>query len=322
MDTTVEVKLNQAEKFRRMAETLVEQIASKRGPRLENTPKRQREGMSARIDAANMERVQRGLLALAEAHEAGTVPPEFSGLKTKKDIEPLVTRFSESTSYYVVREGEYKRNDPLAVKFRGFVEAWSDRFKEQDLARLRAEQIREMENAVKFSDIPGFFPTPPELVQTIMDEAELAPGMFVLEPSAGKGDLADAARAAGADVGCIERNYNLCDILRAKGYNPVCADFMEQKPVPKYDRVLMNPPFENGQDCEHVRHAYGWLRPGGKLVAIIAAGCMFNQGRKFQEFREWFGTVGGTWYENDPDAFNSAFRQTSVRTITIVIDRA
>ena len=60
----------------------------------------------------------------------------------------------------------------------------------------------------------------------------------------------------------------------------------------------------------------------GKLVAIMAAGCMFNQGRKFQEFREWFETVGGTWYENDPDAFMAAFKQTSVRTITIVIERA
>ena len=314
--------VKRAEKFRAMAETVAGQIEKLRGNYLSNTPKRQREAMSRRVDANNLERVQRALLALADGHEAGTVPPDLADLASRKDIEPMVTRFTESPSYYVVCESrEWRQNTPQSVSLRGYVDAWADRFKEQDRERQRAERVRSLEEAVRFSDIPGFFPTPPGLVQAMIEEVEISPGCKVLEPSAGKGDLADAARAAGGVVSCIERNYNLCEILRAKGHTTVCADFTEQKPAAIYDRVVMNPPFENGQDCEHVRLAYQWLVPGGKLVAIMAAGCMFNQARKFQEFREWFDTVGGTWYENDPDAFKSAFRQTSVRTITLVIQR-
>ena len=321
MDTMVQVKLTQAEKFRRMAETLAEQIATKRGPRLENTPKRQREGMSARLDADNMERVQRALLALADAHENGTCPPEFAGFKTKKDIEPLVTKFSESRSYYVVGPGDYRDSSPLAVKLRGFVEAWADRFKEQDRARLRAEHVKELENAVRFADIPGFFPTPPELVAAMIEQAELVKGYRLLEPSAGKGDIAEAARAAGAEVGCIERNYNLCDILRDKGFHPVCADFMEIEPSPQYGRVVMNPPFENRQDLEHVRRAFDWLCPGGRLVALVSAGSFFGQQSKCAEFRAWLEGVDHEWQENDPDAFRAAFKQTGCRTVMLTINK-
>jgi 16S rRNA G1207 methylase RsmC len=33
----------------------------------------------------------------------------------------------------------------------------------------------------------------------------------------------------------------------------------------------MNPPFAKGQDYKHVGHAVKWLKPGGKLFAIVPA---------------------------------------------------
>jgi hypothetical protein len=201
------------------------------------------------------------------------------------------------------------------------VEAWADRFKEQDRARLRAEHVKELENAVRFADIPGFFPTPPELVAAMIEQAELVKGYRLLEPSAGKGDIAEAARAAGAEVGCIERNYNLCDILRDKGFHPVCADFMEIEPSPQYGRVVMNPPFENRQDLEHVRRAFDWLCPGGRLVALVSAGSFFGQQSKCAEFRAWLDEHDHEWQENDPDAFRAAFKQTGCRTVMLTINK-
>src|SRR4051794_285291 len=40
----------------------------------------------------------------------------------------------------------------------------------------------------------------------------------------------------------------------------------------KFDRIVMNPPFDHGSDIEHIRHAMKYLKPGGRLVAICANG--------------------------------------------------
>ncbi|MEN9926674.1 MAG: hypothetical protein RL268_2800, partial [Pseudomonadota bacterium] len=54
-----------------------------------------------------------------------------------------------------------------------------------------------------------------------------------------------------------------------------------------YDRIIMNPPFSNRRDAEHVRHAFDLLKPGGRIVAIMGDGVFFGQDRKAQEFRDW-----------------------------------
>lgn len=61
-----------------------------------------------------------------------------------------------------------------------------------------------------------------------------------------------------------------------------------------YDRIIMNPPFSNRRDAEHVRHAYTLLKPGGRIVAIMGEGVFFGQDKKAQDFREWMDSVGGT----------------------------
>lgn len=61
-----------------------------------------------------------------------------------------------------------------------------------------------------------------------------------------------------------------------------------------YDRILMNPPFSDRRDAEHVRHAYELLRPGGRLVALMGEGVFFGQDKKAVAFREWLDSVNGT----------------------------
>lgn len=61
-----------------------------------------------------------------------------------------------------------------------------------------------------------------------------------------------------------------------------------------YDRIIMNPPFGDRRDAEHVRHAYSLLKPGGRLVAIMGEGVFFGKDKKADEFREWLDTLGGT----------------------------
>lgn len=61
-----------------------------------------------------------------------------------------------------------------------------------------------------------------------------------------------------------------------------------------YDRIVMNPPFSDGRDMIHVRHAYDLLKPGGRLVAIMGEGAFFRDNKQAREFREWLESVEGT----------------------------
>lgn len=312
------------EKLRTMGDALTEKIARLRGPRLENTPKRQCQGMSARCEAANLERVQRALWALADGWDTDTLPAQFRGLRTKAEIEPLVTKLIDHPSYYVVRESEkYRDESPLAVGLRAYVEGvGAVKFAEVDAENARAAKVKALEAEVRFSPIPGFFPTPPELVEVMLAAADLAPGMTVLDPSAGKGDLVEAAAAAGCDARGIELVHTLARICQEKGLTVAQGDFMDADPeiYEPYDRILMNPPFEKGQDWQHVRRAFDWLKPGGRLVAIVSASVAYSP--KAQRFRDWLNTVDHTIEDNDPDAFKGAFRSTGVQTKLLVIDKS
>ncbi len=167
-----------------------------------------------------------------------------------------------------------------------------------------------------------FFPTPPALVDQLVREADIEPGMKVLEPSAGKGDIADALRTSGADVHTIEIGTPLRAILEAKGHKLVGTDFLEhQAPDGGYDRIVMNPPFSDGQDAAHVQRAYEMLKPGGRLVAITGEGVHFRQDKAAQAFRGWLAEHGGSAVKLPEGSFKSAFRRTGVATRMVVVDK-
>ena len=161
----------------------------------------------------------------------------------------------------------------------------------QQVADAAAEAAkRAEENKLRGSKIPGFFPTPPTLINRMLTLAGIHTGDRVLEPSAGKGDIADAIRARhpNAVLSLCEINYTLREHLKGKGYDNVMGNFLtDVLPVPQYDRVLMNPPFENGQDIEHVMHAYKTLMPGGILVAIMGESAFSNSYSRNKEFHHF-----------------------------------
>ena len=114
--------------------------------------------------------------------------------------------------------------------------------------------------------------------------ADLEPGMTVLEPSAGTGAIAGPVHALGCNVDCVELSADLARVLDKGGGRQVLAtSFLEYGPrdnpagAEYYDRVMMNPPFKGQADVRHVTHALGFLRPGGRLVAIMSAGVEFRQ---------------------------------------------
>ena len=192
----------------------------------------------------------------------------------------------------------------------------------------REEKVRELERSILGVPIPGFFPTPEPVGRRMVELAGIMPGSLVLEPSAGKGDLIELALEAGATVRAVEISTALLAILEARFSPPdvviIPGGFLGMVPRPRFDAVLMNPPFEKGADADHIRLAYAYLRPGGTLVAIASEGLFFREDTKAREFREWLRrkcAFGGERLE--PGAFTGAesFRQTGVAARIVVIER-
>ncbi|MAT68927.1 MAG: hypothetical protein CMJ58_05330 [Planctomycetaceae bacterium] len=185
------------------------------------------------------------------------------------------------------------------------------------------DPVRVAERELIGRDLPGFFPTPGPVIEQMLELAAIEDGHTVLEPSCGKGDIVLAVRQQHphSAVTAIELNRTLADVLGANGIEAEFVDSLEHSG--SYDRVLMNPPFERGADITHVRHAFSCLAAGGRLVAVMSEGPFFRSDSQAAEFRRWLEDLGGESRRLPAEAFQGAdaFRQTSVRTRLVVIDR-
>lgn len=148
------------------------------------------------------------------------------------------------------------------------------------------------------------FFTPPELAERMADEVGIArfgAVTHVLEPSAGDGRLARAALEAGASVTAVEIDRELCHRLandlgqRFRGDIVIChGDFMNWVPAARpIDAVMMNPPFSGNQDIKHVLRALDFLRPGGRLAAIMSPHFTFAQDSASRTLRKLIGYPEG-----------------------------
>lgn len=161
-----------------------------------------------------------------------------------------------------------------------------------------------------------YFPTPAPVVERLIAFADLAPGMDVLEPSAGTGAIVTAAAAQGAVVDCVERDPGYAAALTDVGARTVtCADFLTVPVEPRYDRVIMNPPFTRQSDITHVQHALGFLRPDGLLVAVMSNAVTYQ--RQGAAFRALVESRGGRCEALPAGAF--ATSGTGARTVIVTI---
>jgi predicted RNA methylase len=164
---------------------------------------------------------------------------------------------------------------------------------------------------------PDLFQTPPELAQRVVDALGDVAGVQLLEPSAGTGALADALRARGAIVH-VESSEACAEVLRQKGHDVEARDFLTSEGRESYGAVVLNPPFSNNRDIEHVLHAYTHLAHGGRLVAIVSAGVRFRNDRETDRLRALIHECGSI--EDLPEgSFKSA--GTSVRTCLVVLNK-
>jgi len=191
-------------------------------------------------------------------------------------------------------------------------------FLEYAIPPQQRNAIQEAEWDLVGKRIDGFVPTPAELADAMVARAELANGMFVWEPEAGSGNICEAVRRYGVDVEleACEVSYELRNLLKMKGIPVVGFDMLEHTPERPYDAILMNPPFEDGQDIKHIMHAYKQLKEGGVLVAIAGEGA-FGSRKPCVTFKGWLDALGADIEKLPRDTFYESGTTVASRLITI-----
>ena len=157
--------------------------------------------------------------------------------------------------------------------------------------------------------------TPPALAKELVALAGVRKDSRVLEPEAGIGNIADAAKEVTDHVDCIERMTDFCEILKLKKHNVIGNDLLTAETAPIYDAVVMNPPFS--EECEHIKRAFDFLRPGGSLVAVCSSSIQWKSTRKYEQFRDWLSE-----HTHSIDECGAKFEMTGVHTVVLVVDKA
>lgn len=117
-----------------------------------------------------------------------------------------------------------------------------------------------------------FYQTPALVAEAATALAGITEDDTILEPSAGQGHL--AGYLPKGRTTCVEISPLHCEILKAKGFDATCADFITWADLNKskgtlFSKVVMNPPFSEGRAQSHVEAASELVKPGGRLVAIV-----------------------------------------------------
>ena len=129
-----------------------------------------------------------------------------------------------------------------------------------------------------------FYPTPKTLLTKILDSIDWRKVKTVLEPSAGKGDIASFIKEAaggysycnsGVDIDCIEKDKTLQNTLRGNGMRLIHDDFLTFRTAKQYDLIVMNPPFSEGD--KHISKALDMQeKSGGDIICILNAETIKN----------------------------------------------
>lgn len=175
-----------------------------------------------------------------------------------------------------------------------------------------------------------FYPTPKPLIDELLAGIDWPLVEAVLEPSAGKGDIALAvieklkahnrrygygADTESFDVDCVEIDPDLRHILTGRKLRVVHDDFLTLRTFKRYSAILMNPPFDHG--AEHLLKALEMQKHGGYIACILNAETLnnpFSLARK--QLKGLLDQYGAQVTYRD-NAFVSAERRTGV-SIAIV----
>lgn len=178
-----------------------------------------------------------------------------------------------------------------------------------------------------------FYPTPETLVDKLVEGINWHFVESILEPSAGKGDLAMAIakrvtreryypnekeRVKACDIDCIEIDPVLRHTLEGQGFRVVHDDFLHFETQKRYSLIVMNPPFDHGE--RHLLKALKLMEHGGGVRCILNAETIrnpYSENRRqlIKKLNEY-----GVKIEYVSKAFSKAERRTDVDVAIVSVD--
>lgn len=180
----------------------------------------------------------------------------------------------------------------------------------------------------KESSKKNFYPTPHALANKLLAGIDWETVNNILEPSAGKGDLAETVKTswkAGCgyyrssdhewDIDCVEIDEYLRAILKERGFRVVGDDFLALRTYKRYSLIVMNPPFDQG--AKHLLKALEVQEHGGAIYCILNAEtlrntCSYERQKLRQKLEEYEAEI-----EYVSGAFAAAERKTDVEVALV-----
>lgn len=313
-----------ASKLRATADKMDAQIQQKMNPAIGSqnyTARRARIAASMYDEGVKIQETQSLLYKLADAHEADDLDPLLHGLTSRAAVDSLRNCNKWIENPYYAADMQRLTNAGITPLNIERANSALNALLENNSKAAEEKKRREIENEARrmVGLVPGYFPTPAAVVEIMLDRANLNNKDSVLEPSAGAGHIADRVRDTmpGAEIEVIEINPSLREFLSSKGYHLLAYDFMEYANGLRFTKILMNPPFENLQDIDHVMHAYELLEDGGTLVSVMSPSPFFRSDQKAQDFRDWLDGIGGEMEELPEGSFKSSGTGVASRLVTI-----
>ncbi len=255
------------------------------------TRKRLSDAASFRREAVRLEQVQATLQRLADMHDEGRIPSELARVNSRGAVESALFNSAMDSTIRML-----------------YNSAGRDERRDERILRMTQEAL--------LQNIPGYFPTPEPLAQQLVELADIQPGNRVWEPEAGSGHLMDVVRKRHPEIELFycEVNCFLLEILREKYESAKTVHFIGRdafevastRTEHPFDRIIMNPPFERGQDAEHVQYAFSLIAPDGILAAVISPGILSRKDGKAKQFREFLQKTRALVHDIPAGAFKSS----------------
>jgi hypothetical protein len=324
---TVKTEINLCETLRKKAEATMQQAEKIDGSVKGNwTHRRQSMADSMQHKKDNLFKIANVLNSLADAWENNTIDSDLKRITSRAAVELILHGYfptppdSGCGDWYKKEYPDKKKKvNDLGIFSKDQFTAVKNKLQNIGTIELTEEQKREKEKAecikkIHAANIPGFFPTPEELINKMIDLSGITHVSRILEPSAGIGSIADKIAGLCDSLDCCEINYTLHEFLTLHGFNVVGRDILEYTSG-GYDAIFMNPPFENREDLKHIMHCYELLNDSGVLVSIISAGTLKTW------FSDWLNDKTFEIYEVGQGAFKGSFNSTGVACKIIVINK-
>jgi len=164
-----------------------------------------------------------------------------------------------------------------------------------------------------------FYPTPENLIKKMWYKLNASRINYVLEPSAGKGHILKfiKERDRKFNISCIEINPEFQAILRNDGYRLIDSNFLAYSGLDRFDCIIMNPPFANGE--AHLMKAIDLIF-NGQIVCLLNAETIRNPFTNTR--KELVGKLEelGADIEFVENGFIDAERKTAVEVAIIYIN--